>query len=326
MGTGRPGGADAPLSSQLALTLFRNGVSVAIVATVLSVGMAFPAARLMAPLRRVRLVVAVVVLNTIVLPAAAWATAAMAPLSDGHAVGLVLAAVGSAGGAGLKAAQLARRADLPLAVALVVVLQLANLVAVPLWAAAVVTGSSLDRGAIARNLLVLVLLPLVLGTIVRARFPHLARRLQPLLMGVGNVALAVALVGGISANWDTLLAVLGTWVLPTALAVTGLGLWLGLLVGGADGPTRTTTSLVSGTRFSALGLIIVGTQFPAASEYLAAAIAFSLVDVLVMLSAAVGLGRRGPQGPGTRRRVSVERHLQHDHGQPQDGADQPGRQ
>ena len=41
--------------------------------------------------------------------------------------------------------------------------------------------------------------------------------------------------------------------------ITGIGLGLGLLVGSTDVPTRVTTSLISGTRFSALALVIVGT-------------------------------------------------------------------
>ena len=81
-------------------------------------------------------------------------------------------------------------------------------------------------------------------------------------------------------------------MLPTSLVVVGLGLASGLLLGIADGPTRVTTSLVTGTRFSALGLSIVAAEFPDRPEYLASAITFSLVDVVVMLVIAVGIGRR----------------------------------
>jgi predicted Na+-dependent transporter len=283
------------VSEQLSATVFRAGVAVAIVATVLSLGMTFPVAQLVAPLLRTRLVVAMVVLNTIVLPAAAWGIAEAVPISDGYVSGMALAAIGSAGAAGLKAAQLSRRADLPLAVALVVVLQLANLVAVPLWAAVVVTGASLSRLTILRSLLMVVLVPFLIGSTARAWTAGLADRLRPVLLQVGNVALAVALIAGIAANGDVLLSVLGSWVLPTALTIAGVGLGLGLLAGVADAPTRITTSLVTGTRFSALGLIIVGSQFPDRPEYLASAITFSLVDFAVMLAVAIGIGRRVPQ-------------------------------
>jgi predicted Na+-dependent transporter len=163
----------------------------------------------------------------------------------------------------------------------------ANLVAVPLWAAVVVTGASLSRLTILQNLLVLVLLPLVVGCIVRARSAALAAGLRPLLVRVGNLALGVALAAGLVVNRDVLLSVLDSWVLPAAVTITGLGLALGLLVGIADGATRVATSLVTGARFSALGLIIAGTHFADRPEYLASAITFSLVDLAVMMVAAV---------------------------------------
>ena len=88
------------MSQQLSATIFRAGVAVAIVATVLSLGMTFPVAQLVAPLRRVRLVVAMAGLNTIVLPVAAWGIAKAVPISDGYVGGIALAAIGSAGAAG----------------------------------------------------------------------------------------------------------------------------------------------------------------------------------------------------------------------------------
>jgi bile acid:Na+ symporter, BASS family len=277
----------------LAESIFTVGVAVAIVATVLSLGMTFTATLLLAPLRRVRLVMAMLGLNTIALPAGAWGIATAAPVSTGYADGIALCALGSAGAAGLKAAQLSRRADLPLALWLVVILQLANLVAVPLWAGVVVTGGApLNRLQILRSLILLVLLPLVVGAVVRARSDCLAERLRPALNQGGNLALAVALVTGIAANRHVLLSMLGSWVPVVVLMIVGLGLWLGLLVGLTDGPTRVTTSLVSGTRFSALGLIIVGTDYPARSEQLAAAITFSLIDLAAMLAVAVAIRPR----------------------------------
>ena len=52
---------------------------------------------------------------------------------------------------GLKAAQLAKSADLPLAVSAVIVLQLLNLIAVPLWAGQVVSGASISAVTILKR-------------------------------------------------------------------------------------------------------------------------------------------------------------------------------
>ena len=59
-------------------------------------------------------------------------------MSSKYVPGLVLVTLGAGGAASLKAAQLAKRADLPLAVSVVMVLQLVKIIAMPLWAGQVV--------------------------------------------------------------------------------------------------------------------------------------------------------------------------------------------
>jgi BASS family bile acid:Na+ symporter len=70
---------------------------------------------------------------------------------------------------------------------LVIVLQLVNLVAVPLWAGQVVSGASISSAAILKNLLELVLIPLVIGLIVRGRYAENAAMWQPELVKVANL-------------------------------------------------------------------------------------------------------------------------------------------
>jgi len=84
-------------------------------ATVLSLGMTYTTAQLIAPLKRVWLVI-VVVVNAVAIPAIAWLVAESHPISDAYVSGLVLATLGAGSAAALKGAQLAKRADLPLAV------------------------------------------------------------------------------------------------------------------------------------------------------------------------------------------------------------------
>ena len=132
-----------PMLTELLTGLFNAGIAISVVATVMSLGMSFTVGQLVAPLHRVTLVLAMVVLNAVVIPAAAWGIAAISPMDDKYVAGLVLAALGAGSPGSLKAAQLVQRANLPLAVSVVVVLQLVDIVAVPLWAGQVVTGASI---------------------------------------------------------------------------------------------------------------------------------------------------------------------------------------
>jgi predicted Na+-dependent transporter len=279
-------------ADQLLNFLFNAGVVVSIIATVLSLGMTYRVAELLAPLRRVRLVLLMIVVNAVLLPAAAWGIAKALPITEPAVVGMTLAAIGAASAAGLKATQLARRADLTLAVSMVVVLQLANLVAVPLWAGAVVSGASISASSILGNLLLLVLAPLAIGLIIRARYADHAASWQVELVKISNLALALALIAGISVNWHAIVSLLGSWVLLASALTAIVGVMLGALAGRTDAETRTTTGLVSGLRFGSLGLIIIGTQLHGNADYLGPAIVFSLVDLIVVLFLSVEIGRR----------------------------------
>jgi arsenite transporter len=166
-------------ADQLLTALFNAGVAISVGATVLSLGMTFTVGKLVAPLHRVVLVIGLVVLNAVVIPAAAWGIAEVSPMGGKYMPGLVLATLGAGSAASLKAAQLAKRADLPLAVSVVVVLQLINIVAVPLWAGQLVTGASISVWDIVKSLLLLVLLPLVAGLFIRARYADRAKDWQP---------------------------------------------------------------------------------------------------------------------------------------------------
>src|ERR1019366_5193994 len=99
-------------ANQLLTALFNAGIAISVGATVLSLGMSFTVGQLVAPLRRVWLVIAMVVLNALVIPTAAWGIAKASPTESELVPGLVLATLGAVSAASLKAAQLARRADL----------------------------------------------------------------------------------------------------------------------------------------------------------------------------------------------------------------------
>jgi BASS family bile acid:Na+ symporter len=288
-------------ADKLLSLLFNAGVVVSISATVLALGMSYRVAELLAPLRRAWLVVAMVVVNALLVPAAAYGIGKALPISSEAVVGLTLAATGAASAAGLKASQLARRSDLALAVSIVVVLQLVNLVAVPVWAGAVVSGVSISTGSILGDLLLLVLAPLAIGLVIRARYAEQAKTWPTELAKISNLALALALVAGISVNWHAIVSLFGSWVLLASVLTAIVGVALGALVGRADAETCTTTGLVSGLRFGSLGLIIIGTQLNGNAAYLGPALVFSLIDLIVVLFLAVEIGRHTQPSRGVAR-------------------------
>jgi len=233
------------------------------------------------------------VLNVLVVPAIAWGLAKLFPITGEQVVGLVLVCIASAGPAGLKAAQLAKRADMALAVSLVIVLQLINIVAAPFWAQAVVSGASVSAGGIVKDLLVLVLVPLVLGLIGHARYTEHAEAWKTGLEKISNIALYIAIVAGIAVNWSDIVSLLGSWVLVSASVMILAFMAMGALIGLKDQPTAISGAMVTGMRFQPIGLIIITTQLNGASAYLAPALVFALIDTFLMFGIGIEIGRRG---------------------------------
>jgi len=279
-------------SEQILDAAFEVGVAMAIVATVASLGLSLSLAEIVAPLRRVGLVSGLIVLNVVVIPLAAWSFARSLGLADDEISGVTLAAIGSAGAAGLKASQLSGRADLGLAVSMVIVLQVLNLVAVPLWAGELVVGARINPATILQHLLVLVLVPLLAGLILRKRFGEKARRWVSWLVRLANLSLAVALVSGIAVNRSSIVELALSRVMLASVVIVVFAVASGMLIGGRDAATRATAGLVSGMRFAALGLIIIATQLDGMPSVLGPAIVYGLTDMVIALALALAMAGR----------------------------------
>jgi bile acid:Na+ symporter, BASS family len=102
--------------------------------TGLGLGMSFRPSQILRALRQGGLFARAAVLDVVLVPLVIWGLAQAFSVPDRYATGLLLVGMASAGPLGIKAAQLAR-ADLPYAIALVVVLEAANAVAIPVWVA-----------------------------------------------------------------------------------------------------------------------------------------------------------------------------------------------
>jgi predicted Na+-dependent transporter len=116
---------------------------------------------------------------------------------------------------------------------------------------------------------------------------------MPWAIRVGSLGLAVTLIAG-TVSAEDLSPLLRSWVPVAALLTCLAGLAVGYLTPKTDAPTRVTLSFVTGTRFSALGLLIVATALHNDPRYQSAAILAALVNLAVASTMALLL-RRAPR-------------------------------
>jgi bile acid:Na+ symporter, BASS family len=273
-------------------TVYLAAVVVALVAAGLELGMRQSAREVLAPLRRVGLLTRVAVVDVLVLPLVVWALIHLFRVPSGYSTGLLLVGIASAGPLGIKASQLAG-ADAATALSLVVVLELANVAAIPLMVALLLPEGT--EVQVARSLaaaLALVLLPIILGLCSRRWLPERSARLLPVLPKVANVALGVAVASTVVRDGDALVSAIGERVPLVAAVSVCVALTLGWLAGGPGRATRAAAALVTGIRANALALAIAAASFPGRADVRAGVVVFALFSIIVPLCAALAIGRR----------------------------------
>lgn len=282
--------------------LFNASLVVMLLALVASLGMSYTLAQLVAPLRRVWVMVAAVGINCLLVPAICWGICILFPLNNAQTTGIVLAIIGAGGPAGLMAAKLTKRADMALAITLTVVLQLANIVAAPLWANAVVSGASISPWIIIKDMCFLVLIPLAVGIVLRARYKDETASWKTDLDRIANIALVLLFAFGFAAYWRFVVDQLGSWVIIVSIVTTLVPAALGALIGLRDAPTALSGAMVTGMRFVPAGLIVISSQLQNNAAYLAPALLYGVVYTFVML----GLGAELGHMSDARKRVATE--------------------
>jgi len=221
-----------------------------------AMGLGLTVARIAGPLRDRRLVVALLVVNFVVVPAAAIAAARLLPMEPAAATAVVL--IGCVGGAPFlpKLAQLAR-SNLALAVGAMVLLMVVTIAYAPIVVPLAVEGATVDPLAIAQSLVLFMLIPLGLGLLVRARYPELAddwvgraghASTMGLLFGIGSALLL---------TWREVVGSIGTWVFVGMSIILVVGLLAGWLAGmGRPSSERALMGLATANRNIAAALVI----------------------------------------------------------------------
>ena len=279
-------------AQQLFNAIFDASVAVMILALVTGLGLSLTLQQILAPLRRVWVLVATVIANSLLAPLVGIGVCHALPLSSESRVGVELAVMAAAGPVGMKAAELSKRADMAMALSFTIALQVVNIVAAPLWAKQIVTGATVDPWTIVKDLLLLVLLPLVVGQVLRARHGEHAEQWQGGLEKVSNVALLVAIVVGLAVNWKLFTSAIGSWVIAASIVIVIVCMALGWLAGRVgDSHAAITISMVAGMRFTPVGLIVIATVLHNDGAYLIPALIFSLVCTVIPIVAGLEIGR-----------------------------------
>ena len=276
--------------AEILTTITRLAVLVFLLSSMSGIGLGLTLQQIVAPLRNVKLVVFALIANFLLAPLLAVSIARLLRLDEPFALGLLL--LGLAAGAPFmpKIVGIAK-GDLALSVGLMVLLMVGTTIFLPVALPLLVKGVQVNPWKIAKFLTLLLLLPLIVGLIVKARAASIAVRVRPFLERVSTVALLAMIVLLIALNFQAVLRIFGTGAIGAALLFAVLSALAGWLLGGRDPAQQTVLGLGTGLRNIPAALVVSVQNFKDPNVAVMV-IVTTLAGILILVPAARMMGKR----------------------------------
>ena len=266
-------------------------VLVFVVTCMAGAGLGLAVRDLAAPLRNARLVALSLVANFAIAPAVAVALTRLLPISEGHAIGLLL--LGCAAGAPFLPKLVATaKGDAAFGIGLMLLLMAGSVAFLPFALPALIPGASAEPWPILKPLLTTMLLPLAVGMVVRSRMPIRAMLLKRVMERMSNVAMLAAVVLLVGLNFEAILGTFGSGAVATGLVFVAICLAAGWLLGGPESQRRSVLGLGTGQRNIAAALLIATGQYADRPEVTAMLLVTTLAGAVLLLLAARWFARR----------------------------------
>ena len=150
-------------------------------------------------------------------PALALLISFILPLSDGHAAGLMLVSLAPIAPF-LPLAVAKARGDMTFSAAYILFVTVATVVLMPLLAPMLIKGLVLNPWALAKPLIIWVLLPLIVGVAINFYRPQVATKIFPAVKKIGGLFLLICLVMTLWLYGEEMLDTVGSFA-PGALVI-----------------------------------------------------------------------------------------------------------
>jgi len=269
-----------------------SGVSglLGIVASMAGMGLGLTVAQITTPLKNGRLVVLMLLANFVLVPLFAIAITRIIPLDEALKIGLIIVAC-SAGAPFLVLEARGAKANMGVAVGMMTLLMVVTVFFLPIVLPLLLTGVEVDAGSIAKSLIVLMLIPLILGLLVKSNSPETAQHWMPVMNKIGSLGIMILLVVGLGLNISSVLSLVGTSGFLALLIFIAGSLLIGFAIGGRDPGVRNVTGLGTAQRNVTAALVVALGNFGDTNTTPFVLVAAILIP-LILLPLAKQLGAR----------------------------------
>jgi predicted Na+-dependent transporter len=251
-------------------------------------GLSLTIPMILQPLRNGRLVVMALLANFVLVPLMAYLMTVIMPLDESLQIALLIFATAAGAPFIPKLAQSAK-GNIAFAVGLTVLLMVITVFYVPIVLPLLLPGVQVDPWAIAKSLVMSMLVPLSIGLLIKSQSPDTAAEYAALMTKVSSVALVMLWVFGIGLNISNVIDQIGTrGILAFLIFIVG-SFVIGYLLGGRDPAIRKVMALGTCQRNVTAAVLIVGQNF-AGTDTVSFVLLGWVLYILILLPLASRLG------------------------------------
>ena len=265
--------------------LFQVSIVVFVVATMLSMGLGLRLKEITAPLKNIKLIAVVIGINFLLIPLVTVGINTLLPLDEGAKIALIIVAL-SAGAPFIPKLVEIAESDTALATAVMLLLMVATVIILPFALPLFVDGDVVvDSFAIAKSLVIMMIIPLAIALYIKAKKDAFATRWQPKMVKLSNIALLGIIIVMSLLHGKAIIGIIGYDMLGIVLFMLS-ALVIGYLLGSVTHENAVVSSLAAGQRNISAALVVAAQNFGDNPKVSIVIIAVSVLGLFILLFSA----------------------------------------
>ena len=233
---------------------------VLILTMLLDTGLGLTVQQIGQPLRNISLVARSLLANFLLVPLFVYGLLWVMPLSEPVKTGFTIMALASGPPVLPKLAQIVN-GNIAFSAGLMMLMMTMSAISMPIALPIFLQGVQVSSWDIIKPLLTLMLLPLAIGLMIKARNPDLAVTLQLQMQQASNRALILGLATSLVLQFDSLVNLVKTGAIVAIAGFIVVCFALGYFLGGPNLDTRLTLAVGTAQRNIAAALLTAGSNF-----------------------------------------------------------------
>ena len=275
--------------SEILETLAVLSLLVFVIGSMASMGLSLKISQIIAPLMNFRLVILALIVNFILVPIVAYLITLVLPLDESLRIGLILLATAAGAPFLPKLAEVAK-GNIAFSVGLMVLMMVVTIIYLPIVLPLLLSGVEVSPWDIAQSLIVMMLIPLLIGLFINARYEEVAAKMQPTFGQASNIAILVLTVLGLVLNFSDMIALVGSFGILAGILFILAAVVLGYLLGGSESSVKSVMGLGTGQRNISAALVVAGQNF--GIDVITYLMVIAVVGLVVLMPLAGELGKR----------------------------------